>query len=1673
MKYLRFFAILLLIFSLVGCEDDLAQELYEDYTLYEDSSFNTEGEGVNPVKEIIVMDKMANAEVTSSFEKDNVIPTSASFDVKFDADVTDEYVENTFSIKPYRELEVTKVNTKYYKLTAKNELSEDQIYNIEEKTTSGTKKWVFQTEKVFKVEYTYPANNNYITETGAPEIRFNNEIDKNIRISDYITIEPNISGTWKKAYSYTYRFEHNNHFEKDKTYTITIKKGLKDIEGNVLAEDYVAKFNVNNEQDIGAYMQILNVYKPNTKIDLNISLSMNLNKGLSINKGSIKVLDLGSKEEYIKALKDIKYKENEKFYSEQNEYSKVFEKDIKDIITNEYNKAKAEKQYYYYQEVPINSNLMIDKEGYYLMVLYLNDTVSFAPFEINNATATCSILSSENFMILYKGTAGNSTDVYLNDEKLGTTDNDGMLYIENFRSIVSKVDKETNYIEFKDGSMHLIVDISNQISEIANSENGLTSNSRHNNGYIYVDRKYYKPGETVYYWGYAKNRKINNIKDAKLVITSNYDDVLQEVPLTLSDVGTFEGEFTIDDVNKESYISLELYIGKNVVNTRYIEVRDYELKQYNISLKPEAISYIDGEDAVVNITAETYDGTPLDNLEFKYEINNKYYYNDNIKSQNGSVTTDEYGTATIKVPLKISKNKNNILPEFVRLNILNSYIDGEQENITFTLYPYKHYAEGSTKFIVDENKYYLDFKEYLSLDNDTPANDSIKVVANAYKTVKKITGTRYNKYTKEMEDIIEYNEVAEPAYDKTFTVKMADGKGNATLDNYKTDKNCYYRFKAYLITDDGRELAITYDGSIYGGRYKTIYSTTEYEEVEYVDPVITPELTYYLHYENNDKLKVGDEVEFYMQDDQGRRLNDYSKFEFYTLVSSAEGNKIIINKGEKPHFTFTKEMGANCATYTVCYDTLKAYSPSSNAGIYYYTDYYVRPITQIRLCEEELSLKIDLEFDKKAYEPKDEAEVTIKVTDNGKGVKAGVNISALDTAYIAANGQADSYIISSLYNNYYINSANGGLRTTSQQAYNSARPVPSPQASEKNMAMDTAMVEESMVAEAEGMGAGDDEDSLRDDLKTTAFFESLVTDENGIAKVKIKLPDNITEWTIKAHAISNGFKAKDEEKKIKVSKDFFVSLNHKDRYLVGEHFAFNIKSFSKLYSGKNVSLKVEILDSNNKVLETKNVESKAQEVLSYKVNNPIDKAGTYKIKITGKCEGIVDSLVEEFDIVESLLDATIRENMLLNVGDQIVIVSPKGYIYILNEDVAKILPTIFELSFLYNNERNDTSLISNEASRIFSNLCNGNEFEYGYKYTYDADKLIFKVLNNSSDDARLALRMLSTKAWLVNQNINEVLDKIEVRLGNTARLWAKVNMKKASLKELRAEKEKVMADSSSYTKQDVLYLALAFADIGSTDDAISLYNIVKNQITAKEENEFELKVTLALKLNLEEAEELYKSYLAKEEDLLPENSDFIKLFYVQSHLDKNFKPGSITLSINGADEEVKVNNVGLTRKLISRNDNIRVVKMTDNLSFMIEQYKPVDFNRVPKNKYIISKSYNLSNAKEGDMVEVSIIIDNKKMYDDGIKYGYKIEDAIPNNMTFVEYLYGKELNGYLRKQDGQKLTISIWNPYDPKWNPSALKSTIKYKARITNGGEQYEPGTIMLRYNNEIIDGIK
>ena len=58
--------------------------------------------------------------------------------------------------------------------------------------------------------------------------------------------------------------------------------------------------------------------------------------------------------------------------------------------------------------------------------------------------------------------------------------------------------------------------------------------------------------------------------------------------------------------------------------------------------------------------------------------------------------------------------------------------------------------------------------------------------------------------------------------------------------------------------------------------------------------------------------------------------------------------------------------------------------------------------------------------------------------------------------------------------------------------------------------------------------------------------------------------------------------------------------------------------------------------------------------------------------------------------------------------------------------------------------------------------------------------------------------------------------------------------------------------------------------------------------------------------------------------------------------------------------------------IITKNQNIKVKEISDNLKVMLEQYKPVDFSTLERKGYIISKTY--KNAKDAERLILVVVL---------------------------------------------------------------------------------------------------
>ena len=1579
--------------------------------------------------------------VTCSDEENSIIPLQTTFDLNFESEVAEDYVKQAIKIEPAVDYKIEKINNKYYKLKTVTNLEEGKIYNVVQTTVEGTEKWAFQTEKSLEIKSYYPvetANQNSVI-----SLTFNALPQSNIE--DYISIEPQIAGSWV-VNNYEVRFQKATPFEIGTEYTIKVKKGLESKEGiDALENDFEMSFYIEDSEAPNFGIQAANAFKTTEDVIFNLYFS---GQELNYDDFKLKVLNLKNKQNYINALKNQEISKESQILWNSKDYEVVYSQDI----TAE--NARVEQ---YGTSYNLNKEISFDisAEGYFVILIKYEDYYFAKCIQINDYSVTCNTLKNNELLILTKGpdNKNNNVDVLINGKKIGTTDNDGLLFIEDYEKLGIELDSKFNYIEFGT-NLPLILD-----TEDAIYEDDYDDDDRYlqfNNGYLYTDRETYDVGETIHFWGFAKNR-VRDIDEVKLRIDDGYKEI--EFPIELNEKDCFTFDYVLDTVNSGSYITCNLIIDGMGEAYKYIKVVDYTTNNYDIQINSDKNYYINGETAIINIDAATYDGMKLKELEFSYRTNSS-----NMATINGSVKTDDNGSAKIEIPLNITYTENYL--QNVEVNILNSMIDGEQGQIYLQVYPYKNQVTSDGKYIINQNTYKIELKETHVLNRNklgdlVAANDKVSITALAYKTEKYLSNTYYDEYRKEMVYVYSNRETRVPENDKTVEVEIVNGKGAAYVPNWGQDyQTNIYKFQVYLIKEDGEK--ILDENLYYIANYLNENDEQPYND-GYENGVANKGLA--LEFEKDiyeEPYKFGETIKTILKDENGNTISDYSNIEIYTYLLSGEGEKIIKTKTKALEFIYTEEMGNDLALYSVIYDGKYAYSAMN---------YFETKV--ISVDREQVELTLDVKFDKEVYAPGDNATITIKTTDHGNPISAGVNISAVDTAFIDANGESDSTIINSLENYYFFFGREIATRK--------------------------------FKVSFEGGGGGGDGEP-RSNLLTTAIFENIITDSNGEAQITIKLPENITEWTITSQAISDNFKAASTKQVIKVSKDFYVDMTHVEKYLENEKFNINIKSFSDVAaSTARVEYLFEIIDSNNQVVETANITGTINEITSYTIKNSL-KTGTYKIKLSGTCEGKTDAILEEINVVDNLLTVKYRENLetikgaKLIAGDAIEISGNQGALYISNKDVSKIIKDLIELSNL-NEYRNDSRAIKKEARRILEKLYN-NEIDISKTENFYINNSM-KIMENSSEDASLALRILAIGS-AKNGYTNEVLNRLEQIASREAVLWAYASAGKPVLKELREQKESIMreieniqnnslnADNSndlennidnnidnnamksitlSRKLEDVLYVALGLSEVGDFSNAKELFEVLKTQITTEDIKSYELLTILAIKLNLAEREELYAEYLKFE--MPPENEDFIKLYYIQNEINKNFKSGKLTLTINDETKEIDLKNVGLTKFALSKTDDIVIKKISDNLAIIVEDNKAINFEKYPSSGYIISKEYNKSNSANNaeNLYTVTIKLDIKKLYEDSKETFYRLEDVIPNNMTFVSFDSEKET--YLEMKDGQKLIINCFNSYGLNNSNTKSPLEIKYTVRQTNEGEQLEAGTVLVNESGEIVDTVK
>ena len=245
---------------------------------------------------------------------------------------------------------------------------------------------------------------------------------------------------------------------------------------------------------------------------------------------------------------------------------------------------------------------------------------------------------------------------------------------------------------------------------------------------IFLDRKIYRPGQTVYFKiivtginGETQQMKTLEKVPLNIVLYDANGEELQTLKLTTNEFGSVNGNFVLPKGKLNGRFSIEV----DDENSNYdisaytdFKVEEYKRPKFEVTFEPLKDEYKYGQTIELKGKAMMFSGVPLSNSSVNYEIKKqnirwRYFWwfprtNDNENSILGEVKTDEKGEFVIKIDLKKDETLDGIQIDNYVINASVTDINGETQsaNTNVKVASVSHYIDASDvreNYFSDEN----------------------------------------------------------------------------------------------------------------------------------------------------------------------------------------------------------------------------------------------------------------------------------------------------------------------------------------------------------------------------------------------------------------------------------------------------------------------------------------------------------------------------------------------------------------------------------------------------------------------------------------------------------------------------------------------------------------------------------------------------------------------------------------------------------------------------------------------------------------------------------------------------------------------------------------------------------------------------------------------------------
>jgi len=657
--------------------------------------------------------------------------------------------------------------------------------------------------------------------------------------------------------------------------------------------------------------------------------------------------------------------------------------------------------------------------------------------------------------------------------------------------------------------------------------------------HAYTERPIYRPSQIVYFKGMVRvatedGYEVYGNKDVEVKINDTRGTEVYRQTLKTNTNGTYTGELTLGEEPPLGTYELTTSIPDGITHYASFKVEEYKKPEYKVEVIPDKEQYANGDLITATIKADYYFGSPVANAQVDYYIfrgrywrpwwygtEYAWYYEDEASDDESNSYRAEMlesntgyldANGQFEVTYQTEKGTQEV-DYYYRLEA--RVVDASRRQII-----------GAKQVVVTRGLFML--SSYTDKYVYSPGDEAVLTIkAEDFKSNPVDAKISVEIYARDWRSGYGW-ENKNKAHAQTVNT---DANGRATV-KFKTSESGYYYITASSVDSRGNKIS-TQD-------YCWVSVGAGYYSYEAKGIEIIPDKPSYQAGEVAHVLVISPVKNVWaLITAEGPTILDQ---QVVNIKGTSQVVDIKIDEKHQPNFNFAAAILANDEFY------------SGNKNVF--------------VIPAEKFLNVEISANKGIYRPQDEGELTIKTTNkDGEGVATELSVGMVDESIYALAPDITRDIKKVFYSKRY-----NRVSTHSSiyfRFYGYARGLGGWAAAKP----------------AEGFGRRSFADvkadkfkeaRVRKDFRDTMFWQAQVrTNSDGMAKIKIRFPDNLTTWRTTVRAISEKTEVGEKTHKVIARMDLIVRMETPRFFIQGDQLTISTIAHNYLAQDKQVKVSLQ------------------------------------------------------------------------------------------------------------------------------------------------------------------------------------------------------------------------------------------------------------------------------------------------------------------------------------------------------------------------------------------------------------------------------------------------------------------------------------------------------------------